>query len=73
MARYREDWDLSTIPVPALAEDVPYDNLQEAAKMAKAARGPGRPKLPRCSKCGAAMKQVHDCAAMARRVETGKG
>jgi hypothetical protein len=60
--KYSPKWDLATIPVPALAEDVPYENLQEAAKMAKVARGPGRPKLPRCAKCGAILKEGHQCA-----------
>ena len=59
--KYTPKWDLTTIPIPALAEDVPYANLQEAAKMAKAARGPGRPPLPRCPKCGAVKREGHRC------------
>jgi hypothetical protein len=59
--KYSPKWDLATIPVPALAEDVPYNNLQEAAIMAKKMRGPGRPKLPRCPKCDAILKGDHKC------------
>lgn len=59
--KYSQRWDLSSIPVVALAEDVPYNKLQEAAAMAKAARGPGRPPLPRCPKCGGIKREGHKC------------
>lgn len=50
--KWNPKWDLSSIP---------YDLLQEAAKKAKAKRGPGRPKMPRCEKCGKVKREGHKC------------
>lgn len=50
--KYSAKWDLSSIP---------YDLLQAAAAEAKRKRGPGRPVMPRCAKCGEIKREGHKC------------
>jgi hypothetical protein len=51
--KYSPKWDLSSIP---------YDLLQKAAAEARAKRGPGRPPMPRCQKCGLVLRLRGDHA-----------
>ncbi len=55
MASYRSTWDLTTIPSDKLAQE--YGRRRREGELGK----PGRPKLPRCRKCGEVKREGHVC------------
>lgn len=53
---YSTKWDLTTIPAELLSREY------WRRRATKQAAPMGRPKLPRCPKCGAVLRKDHKCS-----------